>query len=186
MRKNYLILYSFFLPALLLGLSWGLWAQDSLNTQAELQAQNSEDTLNRLTEISVQLSTLNEKLQNELQDSGRNSRELQIMLETSKKELESLRQELVQLETEAWALQSSSTGLLTAAENSQTEFTELQAALRKADSSLMSLEISFAAYQETALGRINTLEKENRFWKWGCIVVGALATGFGTALLVAR
>jgi len=135
--------------------------------------------LNRLIEISAQLSTLNAKLQNELQDSKRNSRELQTMLETSRKELEGLRQELTELH-------NTSGELLNKAENSQMELTALQEALRKAESSLMSLELSFSAYRETAENRINKLENENRLWKWGCIAAGVLAAGFGAAFLVGR
>ena len=186
MIKCRLSLYCFFLPVLFSGLSWGLWAQDSLNYRAELPAQNSEDALTRLTAISVQLSALNEKLQKELQDSRQNSKELQNMLESSKREAEYLRQELEVLKTEAGTFQKNSAGLLNAAENSQTELTALQEALRKAESSLMSLELSFAAYRETAEGRIKTLEKRNRVWKWGCIAAGVLAAGLGTALLVSK
>ena len=74
-------------------------------------------------------------------------------------------------------------GTLSAAESSQTELTALQTALRKAESSLMSLELSFAACRQTAETRINTLERQNRLWKWGCIAAGVLAVGFGTAFL---
>ena len=186
MTKSRLSLYCFLLPVLFSGLSWGLWAQDSFTPPAELPAQNSDDALTRLTAISVQLSDLNEKLQTELQDSRRNSRALQNMLESSKKEAEHLRQELAALKTEAETFQRNSTGLLNAAENSQTELTALQEALRKAESSLMSLELSFAAYRETAEGRIKTLEKRNRVWKWGCIAAGVLAVGLGTALIAGR
>jgi predicted nucleic acid-binding Zn-ribbon protein len=101
------------------------------------------------------------------------------MLETSRLELEELKRELE-------ALRISSTELLAAAENSQTELTALGAALRKAESSLMSLELSFAAYREAAEGRIKTLSKEKRLWKWGCIAAGVLAAGFGTAFFVGR
>jgi len=161
---------------LLQGLSWGLWAAESPATGA---GGNSENALNRLIGISTQLSILNERLSEELRDSRRSSRELQIMLETSKKELEGLRAELE-------ALHSSSTELLIKAGNSQTELTALQTALRKAESSLMSLELSFAAYRETAEGRIKTLEKKNRLWKWGCIAAGILAAGAGAAFLATR
>ena len=173
MSKSRCIL--FFL-LLLPGLSWELWAQDSA---AAANGGNSGNALNRLIEISAQLSILNGKLQGELQNSRQNSRELQIMFEASRKELEGLKQEL---ET----LHNSSTELLIKAENSQTELTGLQAALRKAESSLMSLELSFAAYRESAEKRIAGLERENHLWKWGCIAAGVLAAGFGTAFLVTR
>jgi len=176
MLKIRFILYSLlFLPALLLGLPLGLWAQ----VTTPVNEGNSENALSRLIEISTQLSSLNERLREELQNSRQSSRELQITLESSKRELEELRQELA-------VLHSSSTGLLIKAENSQAELTALVAALRKAESSLMSLELSFAAYRESAEGRIKTLEKKNRFWKWGCIAAGILAAGAGTALLVTR
>ena len=157
---------------LFLGLPLELWAQAGTNG-------NSGNALNRLIEISGQLSMLNEKLQGELNDSRQNSRELQNMLETSKLELGGLRRELE-------ALRSSSTDLLAAAENSQTELTVLRSALMKAESSLMSLEISFAAYREAAERKIKGLERQNRFWKWGCIGAGVLAVGFGTGFLLSR
>ena len=140
---------------------------------------SSGNALSRLIEISAQLSTLNEKLRSELQDSRRSSRELQTMLETSKQEFDELRRELE-------ILRNTSMELLIAAEHSQTELTALQAALRKAESSLMSLELSFAAYREAAERRIYSLERQNRFWKWGCVAAGALAAGFGIALLTGR
>jgi len=161
----------------------GLWAQDSAAAQSKT---SSAAALNRLIEISAQLSTLNGRLQNELQDSRRSSRELQTMLETSRKELEGLRGELETLKQELAALHSTSAELLTKEENSQTELAALREALRKAESSLTSLELSFAAYRETAESRINSLERENRLWKWGCIAAGILAAGFGAALLIGK
>ena len=133
---------------------------------------NSQNALNRLLEISLQLSNLNERLQTELQDSRQNSRDLTSMLEESRMELE--------------ALQISSIELLTIAENSQTELAGLMIASRRAESSLMSLELSFAAYRETAENRIRVLERTNRLWKWGAIGAGVLAVGFGAALLISQ
>jgi len=164
------------LPVLLSGLPWGLWARESAGTELP---QNSGSTLNRLTEISTQLSALNERLQSELQDSRQNSMELETMLEASKKELGELRRELE-------ALQTNSTGLLSAAENSLTELNGLQAALRKAESSLMSLELSFAAYRQASQRMISSLQRQNRLWKWGCAAAGILAAGFGTAILMGK
>jgi uncharacterized membrane-anchored protein YhcB (DUF1043 family) len=135
--------------------------------------------LNRLTEISNQLSLLNERLRNELLDSRQNSRELQSMLELSKQELDSLRQELEHLRIV-------SAELLSRAEYSLTESTELLTALRKAESSLVSLEQSFGAYRLAAEQRIQRLERENTLWKWGCIAAGVLATGLGAFLLIGR
>ena len=168
--------------ALFLGLSWGTWAQ-SAGPGSE---GNSESALNRLIGISTQLSALNERLQGELQDSRQNSRQLQSMLEDSRRELEGLRQELWALKQELQALQTSSTALLAAAENSQTELTVLQEALRRAEFSLMNLEISFAAYRQTSQARINRLQRENRLYKWGCAAAGVLAAGLGTAFLLGR
>ena len=167
------------LPALFSPLPSGLWAQSG-------HSGNSGNALNRLLEISTQLSTLNEKLQNELSDSRLNSRELQNMLEASKLELEELRLELGSLKQELKVLQNTSAELLIAAENSQSELAGLQTALRKAESSLMSLELSFADYRETAEKRISVLTREKRLWKWGCIIAGVLAAGCGTALLAVR
>ena len=169
------------LPVLFLGLSLGLWAQngEAENARSREIPPSSENALSRLIEISAQLSTLNERLREELQDSRRSSRELQNMLESSRRELETLRSELE-------VLHNSSRRLLSGAENSQTESAGLLTALRKAEASLMSLELSFTAYRETAEGRIKTLEREKTLLKWGCVCAGALAAGFGTAYLLAR
>ena len=183
MRKLNLVLFLYLLLLLSLGFSWGLWGAES---GEQPNAGNSGSALNRLIEISSQLSNLNEKLRIELQDSKQSSRELQIMLETSRKELEGLRQELEVLKQELGSLRNSSTELLVKAENSQTELAALQTALRKAESSLTSLEISFAAYREVSENRIQKLEKEKRLWKWGCIAAGVLAIGFGAAFLAGR
>jgi len=164
------------LPVLFSGLPWGLWALEAGEGE---NPQNSSGALSRLIEISSQLSALNERLQSELQDSRQNSRELQTMLEVSRRELGELRRELE-------ILRSNSTELLLAAETSQTEFTALQAALRKAESSLMSLELSFAAYRQASELRIYSIERQNRLWKWRCAAAGVLAAGFGAALLTGR
>ena len=151
----------------------------ALENQEAENKENSENALNRLIGISTQLSTLNERLRSELQDSRQNSRELQTMLEASRRELEELRQELM-------ILRNNSTGLLIKAENSQTELTALQTTLRRAESSLMSLEISFWAYRETAEKTINTLERKNKFLKWGLAAAGIAAAGFGIAFFAGR
>ena len=177
MRKYLFTLYSLLLlPVLFSGLPAALSAQDS---GAAGNAGNSESALNRLIEISNQLSTLNTRLNSELQDSRRNSWELQNSLETSRLELEELRREL---ET----LQSNSAELLLKAENSQTELDGLRTALRRAESSLMSLEISLAAYRESSERRISVLSREKTLWKWGCIGAGVLAAGFCTAYMAGR
>jgi len=161
----------------------GLWAQDS---GVQTQELNSENALNRLIAISAQLSTLNGKLQSELQDSRQSSRELQIMLEASRKELDGLRLELEYLKQELELLQSSSTGLSAKAESSQTELAALVLTLRKAESFLMSLELSFSAYRQAAERKIKTLSKEKTLWKWGCLAAGFLAAGFASAFALSR
>ena len=176
--------FSLLLPVLFLAFSLELWALDSL--PGGQVRENSENALNRLIEISAQLSTLNERLQSELQDSRRSSRELQNMLETSRKELDGLRLELGVLRQELEILRFSSTELVTRAENSQEELAALKTALRKADSSLMSLELSFALYQEASERKISALSRERALWKWACVAAGALAAGFGAALLAGR
>ena len=171
--------FLFLCLALLSGFPLGLWALESADSAETENGSSSGNALNRLIEISGQLSILNGKLQNELQDSKRSSRELQITLEASKRELDGLRQELE-------VLRNTSTELLTAAENSQTELTALQGALRKAESSLTSLELSFAAYREVSEKRAAGLEKKNRLLKWGFAAAGILAAGFGTAFFATR
>ena len=164
------------LAALFLGLSSLLY---SLEPAENTIPQNSEAALNRLTEISNQLSALNTRLRSELSNSRQNSRELQFMLEASKQELDALRQELT-------ILQITSAQLSDRAENSQRELTELLTALKKAESSLLSLELSFEAYRQTAEQRIQGLEKENMYWKIGFIAAGVLAAGFGAAFLAGK
>ena len=177
MARNRFFLFALLsLSVLFSGLRWELYGLESAAVENEGSSGNA---LSRLIEISGQLSNLNERLRNELQDSKQNSRDLQIMLEASRKELEGLRGEL-------GILHNSSAELLIKAENSRTELTALQTALRKAESSLTSLELSFAAYRETAEKRISGLERNNRLWKWGCIGAGILAAGFGAAFIAGR
>ena len=178
-KRPFTIFYFLFLPVLLLVLPLRLF---SLEGEPEKQAgnpENSGNALNRLIEISDQLSLLNGKLRSELQDSRQNSRELQNMLEASTLELNGLKQELTVLRT-------ASTELLGKAERSLLESTELQTALKKAESSLASLELSFALYREAAERKISGLEKKNRLWKWGSIAAGVLAAGFAAALIITR
>ena len=179
MLKNRCYVFCFFLfSVLLLGFSWEIWAEDFSETEKN-RTQSSETALNRLIEISTQLSALNEKLQNELQISRQSSSELQNMLKASRKELD-------ELKTELEVLRETSVLLLTKAENSQMELTDLLLVLRKADSSLMSLDLSFTAYKQTAEKQIKNLNREKTLWKWGCIAAGGLAAGFGTAFLISR
>ena len=176
MRKRCLTVLPFlFLLVLCLVLSWPL---SSLEGEAP-NPENSESALSRLIEISDQLSILNERLRSELQGSRQNYRELQTMLEISRQELDGLRLELK-------VLQNVSTELLNSAENSLLESTELMTALKKAEVSLASLELSFAFYREAAEWKITSLEKQNRLWRWGCIAAGILAAGLGTTLMISR
>ena len=171
MARSTIVLSLFLLlPVLFLG-SQLLYSQEG-----EAGAAISGNVLNRLIAISQSLSRLNENLQKELQDSRQNSRELLTMLEASRQELSIYRQELE-------ALRTDSMELLNKAESSLTELAALQAALRKAESSLMSLELSFEAYHRAAEQKINPLTMEAKYWKWGCIAAGLLAAGFGGVLL---
>jgi DNA repair exonuclease SbcCD ATPase subunit len=133
-----------------------------------------ESELSRLLEISNQLSALNGRLRNELEDSRTNSRNLRSTLEKSKEELDVLKVELEQL-------RAASTALLNTQEESQTDLTLLRTALTKADTSLTNLEQSFAAYCQTAELRISSLEKSRKGWRiaffaaCGAAVAGSLA-----------
>ena len=166
----------FFLSVLFSGLPWELPALESGNPENPLK---SDSALNRLIEISARLSTLNEKLRGELQDSRRNSGELVITLEASKRELGELRRELE-------ISRSVLTELRGAAENSLLELSALQMELRKAESSLMSLELSFMAYRQASQKRITSLERQSRLLKWGCVAAGILAAGFATTSLMGK
>jgi uncharacterized membrane-anchored protein YhcB (DUF1043 family) len=143
----------------------------SLDSVPVPQTNSSERELSRLIEISSQLTLLNEKLRNELEDSRKNSLDLRNTLEKSKNELDELREELE-------ALRTASAALLNTQNESQTDLTALQAALTKAGNSLASLEQSFAAYKIQAELQIGRLEKTNRIWKWGCAALGVTAAGF--------
>ena len=165
--------------ALLSVLSPPLYSTEQADHIPGENQQGSTGALNRLIEISEQLSILNANLRNELQESRRNSTELQNMLEASKKELDEMRQEL---ET----LRNASTELLNRAAYSLTESTELTAALNKAEYSLVSLEQSFSAYRTQAESRVQSLERENRLWKWGFIITGVLAAGLTAGLVLSQ
>jgi predicted nucleic acid-binding Zn-ribbon protein len=130
----------------------------------------SGNEVQRLIEISTRLAELNTTLRNELDGSRRNSEDLQLTLGKSKNELDTLRTELEQLRT-------ASTMLLSKAEGSQTELTALREALTKAESSLTSLEQSFAAYRQTAELKIAGLEKSRRFYRTAFFTAAAFALG---------
>jgi chromosome segregation ATPase len=137
-------------------------------------AENSPRALSRLTEISTRLAQLNETLRNELEDSRKSSQELRATLEKSKNELDGLRIELE-------ALRRSSAELLNRAELSSQESEGLREALTKAESSLTSLELSFAAYRMSAEGRIEYLERNSRLYKYAFFAAAFLALGGWTA-----
>jgi len=180
MKKTSFTLRLFLLlPVLFLGYSFLLHSMETEPGTLPQNQLNSETALNRLIEISKQLSLLNGKLQSELLDSRQNSLGLQTMLEASKWELLDLRREL---ET----LRIVSTELLNKAENSEAELNGLLTVLKKAEYSLVNLEQSFTAYRQTAETRISNLSRENRLWKWSCIAAGVIAAGFGTVLLAGR
>ena len=136
--------------------------------------------LSRLLAISNELALLNETLRSELEGSRRNSKELQSMLEASRRELDGLRSELE-------SLRGASTALLNGAENSNTELSALRQALMTAEHSLASLEQSFEAYRLAAQRRIQGLERSRGVWRIACFVACGLAMGAGiTAVIVGR
>jgi len=168
MAKNRFLFSCSLLLFIFLAFPLALWPEAPMEMREDI----SGNVLNRLIEISTQLSSLNERLQSELLDSRQNSRDLQNMLEIYSRELSDLR--------------NSSMELLIRAESSETELAELLIHLRRAEFSLMSLEISFEAYRESAEGRIRYLERTNTFLKWGIAAAGAAAVGFGAAFLFGR
>jgi chromosome segregation ATPase len=160
-RKKIFLIFSKTPACLLLwaALCWGLpLPLYSLESGQMANGGVSENELSRLIEISNQLADLNGRLRNELEDSRKNSKNLQDTLRKSKEELDALRAELEYLQT-------ASTALLNTQEESQTDLTLLQAELTKAGSSLTSLEQSFAAYRQTAELRIARLEKARKVWR---------------------
>jgi chromosome segregation ATPase len=129
---------------------------------------SAQSELARLLEISTRLSAINETLRNELENSRRSSTALSGTLETSRRELEQLRAELDGLRT-------TSTQLLAAARNSESELNGLREALKKAESSLMSLELSWEAYKTAAETRIARLERRAVFYRWSLAAVIVIA-----------
>lgn len=120
----------------------------SLSASSEDGARTiSASELAQLSEISTRLASLNEKLRIELEASKSSSAGLALSLENSTRELEALRLELDRLRT-------NSSELELRAKNSERESTALSEALRKADDSLRSLEVSFADYRKAAEARL--------------------------------
>jgi chromosome segregation ATPase len=138
-----------------------------------------EQELSRLLEISTRLTALNEQLRRELEDSRKNSAELQRMLETSKAELEALKSEFSPFQTH-------STELLQAARNSERELSGLRTALRQAESSLMSLEGSWAAYRSETSQQLAASKRRTRFYQYGFIAGLILSLAGWTAFAVTR
>jgi chromosome segregation ATPase len=135
----------------------------------------SQNELERLRSISARLSALNVTLQSALEDSRRNSIDLQLLLEASRSEAETLKNEL---ET----LKHSSGALLTSLESSKAESMQLSQDWTKAESSLRSLEASFRDYRIRAENLILAeqtkrarLEARQRALGVGLGVVGAAA-----------
>jgi uncharacterized coiled-coil DUF342 family protein len=139
----------------------------------------SEGDLTRLLEISAKLSALNEALKNELEGSRKSSDELLSMLEASKRELDELRKELT-------PLRQDSMELLNRATISEQELNGLRTALRKAESSLMSLDVSYGAYRMAAETRITRLERGRRWYLYAVIAAALTAAGGWTAYAVTR
>jgi chromosome segregation ATPase len=156
---------------------WAVLRQVCLPPVYGLPGETWEQDLTRLLEISARLSGLNERLRIELEDSRKNSTELLATLETSRNELEQLRQELA-------PLRRNSLELLSRAEKSEQELSGLKSALRKAESSLVSLDLSYGAYKTTAEARITRLERSGRWLKYAVIGALALAVGGWTAFAV--
>jgi chromosome segregation ATPase len=150
-----------------------------LPSDSEPPDENSQDALSRLSRISTRLAELNERLRTELEDSRKSSLELQDMLGRSKIELDGLK-------TELEALRRTSQELLTRAETSNQELEELRTALTRAESSLTSLEQSFASYRMTAEARIAYLESRGRLFKYGFFAASLLALGGWTAFALSR
>ena len=161
-------------------LCWGLpLPLYSLESGPTVSGSVSENELSRLIEISNQLADLNGRLRNELEDSRKNSKSLQDTLGKSKEDLDALRAELE-------LLRAASTALLSTQEESQMDLALLQTALTKAESSLTSLEQSFAAYRQTAELRIARLEKARGGWRIAFLAAcGAALAGTITAALAA-
>ena len=168
--------------ALSLALSVPLWCQDTVTPPNSVNLGNE---LTRLVEISARLALLNETLRTELAGSRKNSEDLALLLGTSKSELANLRSELEGLRTELGSSHLASSGLATSVENLEKESLALREALRKADSSLLSLEASFADYRTTAELRTRSLEKSWAFARlWGWLASVLAVTGW-TAFILA-
>jgi predicted nucleic acid-binding Zn-ribbon protein len=99
------------------------------------------------------------------------------MLEKSRNELELLR-------TELEPLRNTSTALRNAASQSEQELTALKTALRKAETSLMNLEISYSAYRTATESQLARTNKTNRVFRYVALTLGAAALAGWTAFAV--
>jgi chromosome segregation ATPase len=137
--------------------------------------------LTRLLEISTKLSELNEQLRNELDSSRKNSTELSRMLETSKNELDLLKAELEPLRLNSQALRNT-------ALNSEPELNALKAALKKAGTSLTSLESSYSTYRTAAESQLTKIKNNNRLLRYTAVTLGitTLSGWLAFGLIAAR
>lgn len=168
---------AFFLWALL----WVLWSPALSFGEEPNQTDNYyENELLRLTEISMQLGRLNERLKNELENSRKNSSELENRLKASKTELE-------QLQAELKALQSSLIELRLNVTTSLQESKQLKDSLQKTEDSLQSLEQSFNNYKTAAEQELKRLEQSRNRYRLLLIIAGTFAvsgwSAFGLSLL---
>jgi len=145
-----------FVPAFFPASSPGLWGEvlpsvspgglPSASPQPATSAISATE-LERLSEISTRLASLNERLRTELEASRRSSGELADSLADSTRELATLRLELEES-------RRSSSELARRAELSERESTALREASMRAEDSLRNLEESFGAYKKAAEARI--------------------------------
>ncbi|HUX36770.1 MAG TPA: hypothetical protein VMV44_02590 [Rectinemataceae bacterium] len=154
-----------------LALSSASWAEESLVSPSDgAERRISASELERLLAISTRLASLNERLRTELETSRLNSAGLETSLESSTRELATLK-----LELERSRLASNE--LAQRAESSERESIALSEALRKADASLRSLELSFAEYRKAAELRMSVLS-------FGALGAGILAAaGWAVAII---
>jgi chromosome segregation ATPase len=167
----------FFLWALL----WVLWSPALSYGEEPIPAEQSyENELLRLTEISMQLGRLNELLRNELENSRKNSSDLENRLKASKTELE-------QLQAELKTLQSSLIELRLNATTSLQESKQLKDSLQKTEDSLQNLEQSFNDYKTAAEQELKRLEQSRNRYQLFLLIAGTLAvsgwTAFGLSLI---
>ncbi len=137
--------------ALCLASPSGLGAEPSPRDQPQAAISAiSASELERLSEISTRLASLNERLRTELEASRRSLSELGDSLAISTRELGTLRLELKES-------RRNSSELVSTAESSARESIALREALTRAEDSLKSSEASFEGYRRTAESRMLAL-----------------------------